>query len=87
MTDGPDRAPRPDIAAGPPTGPEASTGPGSGSRIPVAAGLCARCLHARQIVSGRGSRFVLCERSRTDPHFPRYPALPVRSCAGFQPPP
>ena len=50
---------------------------------PVGAGLCDRCEHARVIESDRGSRFVLCERSRTDPHFPRYPTLPVLRCAGF----
>jgi len=49
------------------------------------AGLCARCRHARVVVSRRGSRFVLCELSRTDTRFPRYPSLPVISCAGFSP--
>ena len=55
--------------------------------IPSTAGLCAACVHARLIVSSRGSRFVLCERSRTDPRFPRYPPLPVVACAGFEPRP
>jgi hypothetical protein len=31
----------------------------------------------------RGSRFYMCERSRTDPAYPRYPRLPVTRCAGF----
>jgi hypothetical protein len=48
-------------------------------------GLCASCIHARRIVSGRGSRFILCELSRTDPRFPRYPTLPVLICAGHEP--
>ena len=51
----------------------------------VSAGLCARCRHARRIVSRRESEFVLCERSRTDPRFARYPRLPVRECPGFEP--
>ena len=46
-------------------------------------GLCAVCLHARRIASDRGSVFVMCARSRTDARFPRYPPLPVLSCAGF----
>jgi hypothetical protein len=46
-------------------------------------GLCAVCRHARVVISGRGSRFLLCERSRVDPRFPRYPPLPVIRCAGF----
>ncbi len=51
---------------------------------PVPAGLCDRCRHARLVTSGRGSRFVLCELSRTDARFPRYPRLPVLTCAGFE---
>ena len=47
-------------------------------------GLCATCRHARRIVSDRGSRFWLCRRSETDPAFPRYPALPVLACTGFE---
>jgi hypothetical protein len=48
-------------------------------------GLCGRCEHARRIVSGKGSTFWLCRRSETDPAYPRYPALPVVRCAGFEP--
>src|SRR5438132_12238324 len=50
----------------------------------VEPGLCAECRHAR-VVSGANSRFWLCERSRTDARFPRYPRLPVRRCPGFEP--
>ena len=64
-------------------GPEDRAAAESGG-VPPGAGLCARCLHARLVVSGRGSAFVLCERSRGDGRFPRYPPLPVRSCAGFE---
>lgn len=49
------------------------------------AGLCATCAHGREVVSGKGSRFLLCERSRTDAAYPRYPALPVLSCRGYEP--
>jgi len=47
------------------------------------AGLCATCRHAATIVSDRGSRFVRCGLSTTDPRFPRYPTLPVRACDGY----
>jgi hypothetical protein len=47
------------------------------------AGLCDRCRHQRLIKNTRGSVFSLCELSKTDPAFPRYPRLPVQSCAGF----
>jgi hypothetical protein len=49
------------------------------------AGLCDRCRHQRIVRNTRGSRFSLCERSRVDPAFPRYPRLPVRQCSGFEP--
>jgi hypothetical protein len=28
--------------------------------------------------------FVLCQRSIADPDYPRYPALPVLACRGFE---
>ncbi|GAC1702115.1 MAG: hypothetical protein NVS9B4_06740 [Candidatus Acidiferrum sp.] len=46
-------------------------------------GLCARCVHARQVESSRGSIFVLCQLSREDARFLKYPVLPVGSCSGF----
>jgi aryl-alcohol dehydrogenase-like predicted oxidoreductase len=48
-------------------------------------GLCASCVHRRVVTSSRGSMFILCERSATDPTFPRYPALPVVACRGYRP--
>jgi hypothetical protein len=48
-------------------------------------GLCDQCRHQRLVPNTRGSVFSLCERSRTDPRFPRYPPIPVRSCLGFEP--
>jgi hypothetical protein len=47
--------------------------------------VCGVCRHARRITSDRGSSFILCELSRTDPAFPRYPRLPVVACPGFNP--
>src|SRR4029079_15110831 len=41
------------------------------------------CAHAAVIRNDRGSTFVRCELSRTDPRFPRYPRLPVVSCVGY----
>jgi hypothetical protein len=61
-------------------------GPGStGDPIPRSAGLCARCVHARAIATRRGSMFILCEASQTDPRLDRYPRLPVVRCHGFDP--
>jgi hypothetical protein len=52
-------------------------------QIPRTAGLCALCIHARAIVSNRGSVFVLCEAAASDPLLERYPRLPVHDCHGF----
>jgi hypothetical protein len=48
-------------------------------------GLCERCAHQRVVRNTRGSSFSLCERSRSDPAFARYPRLPVLACVGFEP--
>jgi hypothetical protein len=48
-------------------------------------GLCGACRHSRVIHTARGSTFRLCERSTSDPRFPRYPVLPVVRCTGFEP--
>ena len=47
------------------------------------AGLCASCLYARRIESARGSVFILCGLSASDPGFPKYPRLPVLQCSGY----
>ena len=46
-------------------------------------GLCASCRHHRWIVSGRGSRFLFCDWSKTDPAWPKYPPLPVFVCSAY----
>jgi hypothetical protein len=47
-------------------------------------GLCGSCVHARRMQSSRGSTFMLCNLSFTDPHFPKYPRLPVLECDGYR---
>ena len=46
--------------------------------------LCARCQHVRVIVSGKGSRFLLCQKSQHDERYAKYPPQPVVRCAGYQ---
>ncbi|MFL5884839.1 MAG: hypothetical protein ACJ77M_07190 [Thermoleophilaceae bacterium] len=48
------------------------------------AGLCDSCRHQRVVRNRRGSVFSLCERSRTEPDYPKYPRLPVERCAGYE---
>jgi hypothetical protein len=52
---------------------------------PPLAGLCDSCRHQRLVHNTRGSTFSLCERSRVDAFFPRYPRLPVLECRGYEP--
>jgi len=47
------------------------------------AGLCDTCKHQKLIRNTRGSVFSMCERSKTDPSYPKYPRLPVKECAGY----
>jgi hypothetical protein len=50
-----------------------------------AVGLCDTCAYQRVVPNTRGSTFSLCNRSREDPaSYPRYPRLPVLSCAGYE---
>lgn len=48
-------------------------------------GLCEQCRWMRKLQSDRGSTFYMCQRSATDPNFPKYPRLPVLRCAGYDP--
>jgi hypothetical protein len=56
-----------------------------GTGQPDAAGLCPRCANVKLITSAKGSTFLLCQLSATDPRFPRYPPQPVVACGGFTP--
>ena len=46
--------------------------------------LCATCSYRKDVVSGKGSRFLLCEKSKTDRRFQRYPPQPVIRCEGYK---
>lgn len=59
-----------------------SAGSLSSEREPDAVGLCRDCRHSRQVPTTRAT-YWLCRRSESDPTFPRYPRLPIRSCRGF----
>lgn len=48
------------------------------------AGLCGSCGNARVVESRRGSRFILCELSKVDERYPKYPMLPVLRCQGYE---
>jgi hypothetical protein len=46
-------------------------------------GLCATCEFRRTVEAAR-STFYMCERSFTDPRFPKYPPIPVIRCVGYR---
>jgi hypothetical protein len=48
-------------------------------------GLCQACEHCRIVQTGR-STFYMCQRSFTQPEYPKYPRLPVVGCPGFEAP-
>ena len=47
-------------------------------------GLCAACIHHKEIRSDRGSIFIMCMRSFKEPEYPKYPRLPVLQCTGYE---
>lgn len=49
-----------------------------------AVGLCDSCRHQQIVRNTRGSRFSLCERSKREPAYAKYPPLPVRECPGWE---
>jgi hypothetical protein len=50
----------------------------------VKAGLCDSCRHQKLVRTTRGGVFSLCERSKSDPRYAKYPRLPVERCPGWE---
>lgn len=48
------------------------------------AGLCDSCRHQKVIRNTRGGAFSMCERSKKEPEYPKYPPLPVIECPGYE---
>ena len=48
----------------------------------IKAGLCDSCRRQRIVRNTRGSAFSLCERSKVDERYRKYPRLPVERCPG-----
>ena len=46
--------------------------------------LCQTCALMREVITRKGSRFLLCQLSQTDPAYPKYPPQPVVRCEGHQ---
>lgn len=52
----------------------------------AAAGLCATCRHRKEYRNSRGSVFLYCGKSESDPGYPKYPRLPMLTCPAHEPP-
>ena len=50
----------------------------------MTASLCETCAWMRKVVTPKGSRFLLCRLSQTNPAFPKYPPQPVVRCDGYR---
>lgn len=46
--------------------------------------LCETCAWMREVITPKGSRFLLCQLSQTDPDYPKYPPQPVVRCDGYR---
>ncbi len=62
-----------------PPGDRRLTPPGKGTLR----SLCEDCSHMK-VVSTATSRFLLCQRSRLQESYPKYPPQPVVECPGWE---
>lgn len=46
--------------------------------------LCETCTWMREIRTPKGSRFLLCEHSKSDPAYAKYPPQPIVRCFGYE---
>jgi hypothetical protein len=46
--------------------------------------LCQTCYWMREVVTPKGSCFLLCRLSQTNPDYVKYPPQPVVRCDGYQ---
>jgi hypothetical protein len=67
-----------------PTTPEPRLGEMQGEAGTMIHSLCETCAWMREIVTPKGSRFLLCQLSKSDLAYPKYPPQPVVQCDGYQ---
>lgn len=47
--------------------------------------LCESCAAMREVITPKGTRYLLCQLSATDATFSKYPPQPVVRCRGHRP--
>jgi hypothetical protein len=45
--------------------------------------LCETCAWMREVITPKASRFLLCQLSKTNLAYPKYPPQPIVRCEGF----
>ena len=55
-----------------------------GTVVSMTASLCETCAFMREVDTPKGSRFLLCQLSASNPDYPKYPPQPVVRCNGYQ---
>ena len=51
---------------------------------PIRTSLCARCIHHRDVITAKGTRFLLCRLHALDARYAKYPPQPVLRCSGYE---
>jgi hypothetical protein len=46
--------------------------------------LCETCAWMREVITPKGSRFLLCQLSQSNLDYSKYPSQPVVQCDGYQ---
>jgi hypothetical protein len=46
--------------------------------------MCETCAIMREIITPKGTRYLLCQLSKIDPEYPKYPPQPVVRCDGYR---
>ncbi len=46
--------------------------------------LCETCSKMREVVTPKGSRFLLCTQSKTDFRYAKYPPQPIMKCEAYR---
>jgi hypothetical protein len=46
--------------------------------------LCESCPHMKEVISGKGSRFLMCQKAADDNRFQKYPPQPIVQCGWFE---
>ena len=53
-------------------------------QVPMSRSLCETCALMREVVTPKGSSFLLCQLSQTNPEYAKYPPQPVVRCDGYR---